>query len=196
MTALEPFPFDTAPISNENQEAGLWLWHGEAPVRDEAPSLPAPSFRRIKRIAHLIDSAAQGATRLAQPNRRALGLALIGLAAWTVVYLLPSGAPVLKTTPAVVFPPVPSPVAAGPARPTPAAAATTVQSDQAPTPPPSIDQPVDEPTPPNPIKPRPSHRSRLGKRMRASFVHWGTWEPCRYNCDSWVVPMTGHGGGY
>jgi hypothetical protein len=124
MTALEPFPSDTAPISNENQEAGLWLWHGEAPVRDEAPSLPAPSFRRIKRIAHLIDSAAQGATRLAQPNRRALGLALIGLAAWTVVYLLPSGAPVLKTTPAVVFPPVPSPVAAGPARPTPAAAAT------------------------------------------------------------------------
>ena len=114
MTALEPFPSDTAPISNENQEAGLWLWHGEAPVRDEAPSLPAPSFRRIKRIAHLIDSAAQGATRLAQPNRRALGLALIGLAAWTVVYLLPSGAPVLKTTPAVVFPPVPSPVAAGP----------------------------------------------------------------------------------
>jgi hypothetical protein len=209
MTGSEPPLPDTPLISGDEQQSGLWLLDGQMLANGGTTPLALPPSR-TGRIAHLLVSAAQRAGWPVLPNGPLLWFVLIGLAAWTALYLLPSAEPMRNTTVAasqavpsavVALParPVPPEVVALPARPVPPAAATTALLDQALTPPPSIGQPVEEPSEPKTLKPRSSHRPRHVKRVRAKFVH--AWmpvvsEPCRYNCDNWTVPMTWHGGGY
>jgi hypothetical protein len=113
MTASEPSSPD-----NDRQEQGLWLWHGEAPAQSEALP-PIQPLSRIKRMTHLLVSAAQRSMRLALNGPALIGLALIGSAAWAMLYLLPSGEPVPGDTPIVAAPTVRSLGGVRPARPVP-----------------------------------------------------------------------------
>jgi hypothetical protein len=194
MTASRPSPPDTGPISNESEDPGLWLWHGEAPAAGEAPPL-APPRSHLKRTAHHLGSAAQRAKWMVAPNAfTVIWLAVIGLTAWAMLHLLPAGEPMPRNIPVAASQPVSSPTAVRPAPPP--AAVTPVQLDPVPAPPALTAQTVEQSTERKAVKSRAAHRSRLVKRMHASFVHAWAWEPCRYNCDNWTVPMTWHGGGY
>ena len=60
MTASQPSSPGAAPISDDSQEPGLWLWQGEAPLESEAPpqgeappqsEAPARPPSRVERIA-------------------------------------------------------------------------------------------------------------------------------------------------
>lgn len=191
MTAPEPSSPD-----NERQEQGLWLWHGEAPAQGEAlpPIQPLP---RIKRMTHLFVSVAQRSMRLALNGPALIGLALIGSAAWAMLYLLPTGEPVPGDAPIPAAPVVQSLGSARPARPVPPAAIPIVQLDPAP-PPVMIAKTVEEPIEPKTGKSRAWRGSRHVKRAHAAFVHLRTpaySEPCRYQCD-WAGSITWHGGGY
>jgi hypothetical protein len=197
MTGSEPPLPDTPLISGDEQQSGLWLLDGQMLAHGQATPLALPPSR-TRRIAHLLVSAAQRAGLPVLPNGPLLWFVLIGLAAWTALYLLPSAEPT-RNTAVAASQAVPSAVAALPASPVPPAAATTALLDPALTPPPSIGQPVEEPSEPKMLKPRSSHRPRHVKRVRVTFVHARTpvvSEPCRYSCDNWAVPMTWHGGGY
>ncbi len=196
MTVSGPSPPDTGPIRNENPEPGLWLWHGEAPAASEAPPL-APLRSRLKRTAHHLGSAAQRAKWMAAPNAfTGIWLAVIGLTAWAMLHLLPGGEPMPRNFPVAASQPVSSPAVVRPAPPVLPAAVTTAQLDPIPAPPALTAQTVEQSTERKAVKSRVAHRSRLVKRVHAAFVHVRDWEPCRYNCDNWTVPMTWHGGGY
>ena len=191
MTASEPSSPD-----NERQEQGLWLWHGEAPAQSEALP-PIQPLSRIKRMTHLLVSVAQRSMRLALNGPALIGLALIGSAAWAMLYFLPTGEPVRGDTSIPAAPIVQSLGGVRPARPVPPAAMRIVQLGPAP-PPVMIAKTVEEPIEPKTAKSRAWHRSRHVKRAHATFVHLRTpaySEPCRYQCD-WAGSITWHGGGY
>jgi hypothetical protein len=193
MTASEP----PSP-ENERQEPGLWLWHGEAPAQNEALP-PIQPLSRAKRITDLLVSAGQRARRLASPNGPALiALALLGSAAWAMLYLLPSGEPVRGIRPVSASPPIPRPGVIRAASPVPSTAVAIARLAPVPAAPASIAQTGQEPIEHKTGKSRAWHRSRHVKRAHAAFVHLRTpvyWEPCRYQCD-WAGSITWHGGGY
>jgi hypothetical protein len=191
MTVSEPSSPD-----NDRQEPGLWLWQGEAPAQREALP-PIRPLSRIKRMTHLLASAAQRSMRLALNGPALIGLALIGSAAWATLYLLPVGEPVRGDTPVAAAPTVQSLGSVRPAKPVPPAAMPSVQLGPAP-PPVSIAKTVKEPIEPKTTKSRAWHRLRHVKKAHAAFVHLRTpaySEPCRYQCD-WAGSITWHGGGY
>jgi hypothetical protein len=164
------------------------------------PRYIPPLMLSVKRLAHLLVFSPQRAKWLSVRNRTALGLVLIGLAAWAMVYLLPSAEPVPGNTPAAASPPAPSP---GVVRPTiliPPASATLPQSDN-PVPSPAASKPrsVEGSAERKTAKSRASHKWRMVERLHASFFRGRAAvlpEPCRDHCDDWAEPMTWHGGGY
>lgn len=195
MIDLEPSSPDAATRSNESQEPGLWLWHGEAPASGEAAPL-APPGSRLKRIMRLLGSAAQRVGPKVTPNALAgVWLTIIGLTAWAVLHLLSGGEPVPGNTPIASPLPVASQAIVRPARPLPPAAVTVARLDPLPAPA-STAQTVKPPPERRAVKSRASHRSRLARRVHASFVQAWVSDPCRYSCDNWTAPMTWHGGGY
>ncbi len=190
MTASEPSSPD-----NERQEPGLWLWQGEAPAQSEALP-PIQPLWRIKRMTHLLVSAAQRSMGLASNGSALIGLALIGSAAWAMLYLLPIEEP--GDTTAAASPPIPPPGVVRPASPVPSKPVAIARLEPVPPPPASIAQTDQEPIEHKTEKSRAWHKSRHVKRAHAAFVHLRTpayWEPCRYQCD-WTGSITWHGGGY
>jgi hypothetical protein len=119
-TPITPSSTDAALISTGSDEAGLWLWHGEAP---KAPSLPQPKSR----VEHILASMMPGARRagwIALPG----GLALTLLAV-SVMHPSPYR-PESADRPAVVLAPAASPTIARPIAAMLPAQATDVQFDQ------------------------------------------------------------------
>src|SRR5215469_10582468 len=94
---------DPTLISTGSEEAGLWLWHGEAP----APLSASPSKSRIEHILARMMPAVRWTGWMALPA----GLALILLAA-SVKHSVPPLGPKSADAPAVALPPVPSPTVA------------------------------------------------------------------------------------
>lgn len=113
MTASQPSSPGAAPISDDSQEPGLWLWQGEAPLESEAPpqsEAPTRPPSRVERIADLAGSAARRAGWLGPPS----GWFLIGLAAFVMAHALSGGAPIPGNIPAAAPQPVPPAAAAAP----------------------------------------------------------------------------------
>jgi hypothetical protein len=192
MTASEPSSPD-----NERQEPGLWLWHGEAPAQSEALPPIQPSSR-AQRITDLLASATQRAGWLTPPKGPAISLALIGLAAWAMLYLLTSGEPMPGDTTAAASAPIPPLGVVRPASTVPSTAVAIARLDPVPAPPASIAQTGQGPIERKTGKSWAWYRSRHGKRAHAAFIHLRApayWEPCRYQCD-WAGSITWHGGGY
>lgn len=192
MTASEPSSPD-----NERQDPGLWLWHGEAPAQSEALPPIQPSSR-AQRITDLLFSATQRAGWLMPPNGPAIWLALIGLATWAMLYLLPSGEPMPRNMTAAASPPIPPLGVVRPASPVPSTAVAIARLDPVSAPRASIAQTRQEPIEHKTGKSRAWHGSRHGKRALTAFLHLRApayWEPCRYQCD-WASSITWHGGGY
>ena len=190
MTASEPSSPD-----NERQEPGLWLWHGEAPAQSEAPP-PIQPLSRIKRITQQLVSAGQPSVRMALNGPALIGLAVIGSAAWAMLYLQPIVQP--GDTTAAASPPMPPVGVVRPASPSPSQAVAIARLEPVPPPPTSITQEGQEPTEHKTAKSRAWHRSGLGKRASAAFFYRGPpaySEPCRYQCD-WAGSISWHGGGY
>lgn len=154
---------------------------------------------RVKSLAHLLVFYPQRAKWLSVQNRTALGLMLIGLGAWAMVYLLPSAEPVPGNKPAAAAasPPVPSPGVVRPTIPIPPAFATLPQSDNlVPTPAVSKPRTVEGSAGRKTTKSRASHKWRMVKRLFFRRQPTAPPEPCRDRCDVWAEPMTWHGGGY
>ena len=202
MTISEPSP-DPASKCNEVQEPGLWLWHGEVLPVGETPALsetPArvPRWSRLMSILQRLFSAAEQCTRWLEPSRGSvLGLAFIGAAAWTMVYLLSGGGAVLRATSAIAFSPAQSTEIERPANAV-LPAPVPVQLRPAPIPTVPTTRMVAEPPVRNTIAPPAAHRSRVVKRAQAKFIDPRirlSWKPCRYYSDC-AEPMTWHGGGY
>jgi hypothetical protein len=192
MTALEPSSPD-----NERQEPGLRLWHGEAPTQSEALPSIRPSSR-AQRITDLLASATQRAGWLTPPNGPVIWLALIGLAAWAMLYLLPSGEPMPGHTTATASLPIPPPGVVRAASTVPSISVAIARLDPVPAPPASIAQTGQEPTEHKTGKSQTWHGSPHRKRAHAAFVHLRApaySEPCRYQCD-WTGSIAWHGGGY
>jgi hypothetical protein len=195
MPASEPLPPDTAAISNNREESGLWLWHGEAPAQSGA-ALPAPPPSGVRRIVPFVASAAHNVRGcLGPPGALALGLAVIGFAAWAMVFALSGGEPVPRKAAVAASAPLLSPSVATAASSTVPAVARPPQPEAVPALPPSFVQTAKERTERETIKPRVSHRWRHVKKARASFARTWTEEPCRYHCDASAEPMTWRGGG-
>ena len=212
-TASQPSSPGAAPISDDSQEPGLWLWQGEAPLESEAPprgeappqsEAPARPPSRVERIADLAGAAARRAGWMGPPT----GWFLIGLAAFVMAHALPGGEPIpgniTAAAPQPVPPaaaaaphPMPSPSLALPASPAPPAGMTVAQVDQVAAPSGSIAQRMAGRTEHRPAKWRALRRARLVvRRVRASLLYRWTPEPCRYQCDDLAEGMTWHGGGY
>jgi hypothetical protein len=216
MTASEPSSPGAAPISNESQKSGLWLWQGEAPPQDEAPpqgeaSPPALVARfpsRVERIAYLAGSAARRVLWMGPLG----GWFLIGLAAFVMAHALSGGEPIPGNKYTAVSQPGPpargaapqpvrSPSVALPASPAQPADMTVVQLGLVSAPAGSVAPRTAERTKHVPVKWRATpHKSRLlVRRAYASLVRRWTpvfSEPCRYQCDGGAEVMTWHGGGY
>jgi hypothetical protein len=199
MTASEPSSPGAAPLSNDSQEPGLWLWQGgEAPPHSEAPppASPARPPSRVERIAYLAGSAVRRARWMGPAG----GWFLIGLAALVMAHALPGGEPMPGNMPAGATQPVPSPSVTLPASPAPPAGMTVTQLGQLSAPSGSIVQRMAGRTEHKPAKWRAPRRSQfVVRRVHASLVpRWTSvlWEPCRYQCDDGVGVMTWHGGGY
>ena len=94
---------DRTLISAGSEEAGLWLWHGEAPT---APSLRQPKSR----LEHIL-ARTKPVVRWTGWITLPAGLALILLAA-SVKHSAPPLGPKSADAPAVALPPVPSPTVA------------------------------------------------------------------------------------
>jgi hypothetical protein len=196
MTASEPSSPDATPLSNENQEPGLWLWQGEALPHTEVPpsaSLSRPPSR-VERIAYLVGSAVRRARWLAPPS----GWALVALAAWGTVHLLPGGQSISGNTSAAALQPMPAPSLARPISPAPPPplAETPLDRVQAPSAP--VTQAMAGPPQHKTVKWRARHRSPLTVRRSHAFAYRRTpvfVEQCRYGCD-WADATAWHGGGY
>jgi hypothetical protein len=210
-----------APISNDRQEPGLWLWQGEAPSQGEAlpqgeplpqgeappPASPARPPSRVERIAYLAGSAVRRARWMGPSS----GWFLVGLAAFVMAHALSGGEPIPGNGPAAVpqrLPPalaaVPqpgrSPSVALPANPAPPAGMTVAQLGQVLPPSGSVAPRMAERTEHLPAKRRASRRSRFVVRRAYPLLVY-RWtpvfsEPCRYQCDGGAEVMTWHGGGY
>jgi hypothetical protein len=199
MTASEPSSPGAAPLSNDSQEPGLWLWQGgEAPPHSEAPppASPARPPSRVERIADFVGSAARWARRMGPSS----GWFLIGLAALVMLHALSGGEPMPGNMPAAAPQPVPSPSAALPASPTPPAGVPVVQLGQVSEPSGSIAKRMAGRNQHIPAKWLASRRSRLIVRRGYPLLVYRSApvfrEPCRYQCDDGAEVMTWHGGGY
>jgi hypothetical protein len=96
---------DEALISNGNEEAGLWLWHGEALAQ---PSLPRPKSRLENIRARMIPAARW-------PGLIALcGSLALTLLAVSLMRSAPPHGSGAANAPSVAPPPVPSPTIARP----------------------------------------------------------------------------------
>jgi hypothetical protein len=223
--ASDPPSLGAAPISNDRQEPGLWLWQGEAPPQGETlpqgeappPASPARPPSRAERIAYLAGSAVRRARWMGPSS----GWFLVGLAAFVMAHALSGGEPIPGNRPAAVpqrVPPVlatvlqpvsPAPAAvpqpgrspsvALPANPAPPAVMTVAQLGQVSAPSGSIAPRMAERTEHLPAKRRASRRSRFVRRAYPLLVCQWTpvfSEPCRYQCDGGAEVMTWHGGGY
>ena len=162
---MTPSSADRVLISNGNGEAGLWLWHGEAPP---LPSPPQPNSP-LENILARMTSAARRAGWIALPS----GLALILLAA-SVMHSTPPQRPEPASKPAVSLPPAPSPTIARPDIAFPPAQLAEARFDQvrvpsAPAPQISVRGPGQRM-----VSWRPRHKSsRTVKKSRALLVHRG-----------------------
>ncbi len=221
--APEPFLGDTAAMSSDNEEPGLWLWHGAepskseepaqgaAPAKREAPSemTPGASPSRVERIADRLRSAMGRAGWIAPPG----AMALLALAALAAAQLLPNGGPRSPNT-ATVQSQRPRSTSVG-RRSTPMPPIAKLEQVAIPLPAlPVLPAPHLEPVPLEPLSAtqpaagravhktlerRVAHRSRrAARRVHASLAHRPKpmlWADCRYRCG-WMEPMTWHGGGY
>jgi len=163
---MTPSSADRVLISNGNGEAGLWLWHGEAPPLPSAAPQPNSQLENIlARMRH----AARRAGWIALPS----GLALILLAA-SVMHSAPPQRPEPASKPAVSLPPAPSPTIARPDIAFPPAQLAEARFDQvrvpsAPAPQISVRGPGQRM-----VSWRPRHKSsRTVKKSRALLVHRG-----------------------
>lgn len=188
-----------APISNDSQESGLWLWQGEAPPQSEAPP-PAPPARprsRVERIVDLVGSAAVLRARWMGPPT---GWLLMGLAAFVIAHALSAGGPRPGNMPAAAPQPVPSPSVALAASPAPPDGMTVAHLGQMSEPSRSIAQRMPGRNEHIPAKWRTSRRSRLVVRRAYPLLVYRSApvfrEPCRYQCDDLAEGMTWHSGGY
>jgi hypothetical protein len=86
MTASEPSLPGAPLVSNDCQESGLWLWHGETPPQGAAspPASPDRSSSPVERIADLVGSTARRARWMGPP----MGWFLIGFAAFVMAHAL------------------------------------------------------------------------------------------------------------
>ena len=116
-------PSSHSALSNtESQEAGLWLWRGEA--------LPPPSAPQPKSRVQQILSSMVPAARWAGWMALLGGLAVALLAASAMLHPTPPEESVSVDTPAVSLPPVPSATVARPSAAPAPAELTEAQSDQ------------------------------------------------------------------
>jgi len=112
---------DAALISTGSKEAGLWLWHGEAPP---PPSRPQPKLR-VRHILARMKPSARWAAWTALPG----GLALTLLAV-SAMYSAPPHRSESADAPAIALAPTASPAAAPPIAAVPPAPPTEAQFDQ------------------------------------------------------------------
>jgi len=179
---------DPTLISTGSEEAGLWLWHGEAP----APLSAAPSKSRIEHILTRIMPGARRAGWIALPA----GLALILLAV-SVKHSVPPLGPKSADAPPVALPPVPSPTVTPPSVAPPPAQLTDTQFDRArapsaPTPQVTFGQGSDRRV----VSWRAQRKSaRTVRKTYASRVRKGP-PMLIYGVLTPPTVMTWHGGGY
>jgi hypothetical protein len=119
---ITPSSPDAPLISTGSEEAGLWLWHGEAPP---PPSLPLPKLGVRRILARMKPSARWAAWTAALPG----GLALTLLAV-SAMYSAPPHRSEPADAPAVALAPTASPTTAPSIAAVPPAPPTEVQSDQ------------------------------------------------------------------
>ena len=177
---------DPALISTGSEEAGLWLWHGEAPP---PPSLPQPKLR-VRHILARMKPPARWAAWTALPG----GLALTLLAV-SAMYSVPPHWSQSADAPAVGLAPTASPAAAPPIAAVPPAPPTEAQFDQtraSPAPAPQISgQGSEQPM----VSSRAQRKSPgTGRKTHASLVRRGS--PVLIPGVLTPPVMTWHGGGY
>ena len=177
---------DPALISTGSEEAGLWLWHGEAPP---LPSLPQPKLR-VRHILARMKPPARWAAWTALPG----GLALTLLAV-SAMYSVPPHWSQSADAPAVGLAPTASPTTAPPIAAAPPAPPTEAQFDQtraSPAPAPQISgQGSEQPM----VSSRAQRKSPgTGRKTHASLVRRGS--PVLIPGVLTPPVMTWHGGGY
>ena len=177
---------DPALISTGSEEAGLWLWHGEAPP---PPSLPQPKLR-VRHILARMKPPARWAAWTALPG----GLALTLLAV-SAMYSVPPHWSQSADAPAVGLAPTASPTTAPSIAAVPPAPPTEVQSDQTRAslaPAPQISgQGSEQPM----VSSRAQRKSPgTGRKTHASLVRRGS--PVLIPGVLTPPVMTWHGGGY
>ena len=193
MEASKPPLPNAAPISNDSQESGLWLWRGETPQPPPMPPVPSPS--RIERVAARIIAAARSARWLAPPT----GLALISLAAWVSLDLLAGIHSMPGKTSVAALSSAPPPGLARQIIPTPPPPLAEAPLDQVPAQSAPVTQAMTEPTQRTAVNWRARHKLPLTAR-RSHLLYAHRWTPvfdeqCRYHCD-WAEAGAWHGGGY
>jgi hypothetical protein len=178
-----PEPPSPGTISNDGQQSGLWLWHGEAPP-PPAPPVPPPS--RIERTVKAVVSAARSAGWMAPPS----GMAGIALAAWAALHFLPGGQsmPTASPRPALSLALRRQPIPAPPAVVT-GVALEPVHAPSAP-----LAKAMGKPTQHKTVKWRASRRPQvIVRRPHVWFDHRLTpvfLQHCPYQC-SWAEAMRG-----
>ena len=177
---------DAALISTGSKEAGLWLWHGEAPP---PPSRPQPKLR-VRHILARMKPSARWAAWTALPG----GLALTLLAV-SAMYSAPPHRSESADAPAIALAPTASPAAAPPIAAVPPAPPTEAQFDQtraSPAPAPQISgQGSEQPM----VSWRAQRKSpRTLRKTHASLVRRGP--PVLIPGVLTPPVMTWHGGGY
>ena len=95
---------ETTSLSDENQESGLWLWHGKTPL---PPSPPRPASRAQQFLDPLVSALRRGGW-IALLSGVALALLVVMLRS------TPPDEPVPADMPAMALAPVPSPADANP----------------------------------------------------------------------------------
>ena len=183
---ITPSSPDAPLISTGSEEAGLWLWHGEAPP---PPSLPQPKLR-VRHILARMKPPARWAAWTALPG----GLALTLLAV-SAMYSVPPHWSQSADAPAVGLAPTASPTTAPPIAAAPPAPPTEAQFDQtraSPAPAPQISgQGSEQPM----VSSRAQRKSPgTGRKTHASLVRRGS--PVLIPGVLTPPVMTWHGGGY
>jgi hypothetical protein len=86
---------DTTSLSDENQESGLWLWHGKAPL-PQSPSRPAS---RVQQFLDPIVSALRRGGWIALPSGVAVALLAIMLRSMAPDKPVPADMPAMAQAP-------------------------------------------------------------------------------------------------
>jgi hypothetical protein len=127
-------------------------------------------------------------------------LALVGLAAWLTLHLLPESRSLPGNVPAAALQPAPPPSLAPPISPPSPAGVIEAPLDQVQTPSAPITQAIAEPVQHNTVQWRvPRRKQFFVRKAHGVFIHrWRPvfWASCRYQCN-WSEPMvwSGRGGG-